>query len=78
MSLEGHIENGVVVFDKPVSLPNGTAVRVEVLEAPVKVKGADQPGHFLHHYKEVIGTVTDLPADAARNHDHYLFGLPKK
>jgi hypothetical protein len=31
MSLEVHIENGRVVFDEPVSLPNGTPVRVEVL-----------------------------------------------
>jgi hypothetical protein len=31
MSLEGHIEDGRVVFDEPVSLPNGTAVRVEVV-----------------------------------------------
>ncbi len=32
MSLEGHIENGRVVFDEPVSLPNGTPVRVEVVQ----------------------------------------------
>jgi hypothetical protein len=31
MSLAGHIENGVVIFDQPVSLAtNGTPVRVEV------------------------------------------------
>jgi|SRR5579859_6217038 len=30
MSFQGHIENGVVVFDEPVTIPEGTAVRVEV------------------------------------------------
>lgn len=80
MSLEGHIENGVVVFNEPVSLPDGTPVRVEVVPA-VSHEGqgmAERTGHFLNHYKDVIGTVTDLPADAALNHDHYLYGLPKK
>lgn len=42
MSLEGHIENGRVVFDEPVSLPNGTQVRVEVVEA----NGAPTPGRY--------------------------------
>jgi hypothetical protein len=31
MTYEGHIENGVVVFDPPVPLPEGTEVRVEPL-----------------------------------------------
>ncbi len=33
MSFHGHVENGVVVFDVPISLPNGTAVRVEPMAA---------------------------------------------
>jgi hypothetical protein len=31
MVFKGHIENGVVVFPQPVSLPNGTPVRVEAV-----------------------------------------------
>lgn len=30
----GHIENGGVVFDQPVPLPDGTPVQVEALAAP--------------------------------------------
>jgi hypothetical protein len=30
MTYQGHIENGIVVFDEPISLPDGTEVRVEV------------------------------------------------
>lgn len=80
MTLEGRIENGVVVFNEPISLPNGTAVRVEVVEAnAAKDRDTEQrSGHFMNHYKKVIGTVDDLPSDAALNHDHYLYGLPKK
>lgn len=36
MSFQGHIENGVVVLDEPVSLPNGTVVRVEPVESSRK------------------------------------------
>jgi hypothetical protein len=33
MSFQGHIHNGVVVFDEPAALPEGTKVRVEPLNA---------------------------------------------
>jgi len=69
MSLEGHIENGVVVFDRPVSLPNGTPVRVEVV-APGKT--------LAEPFQGVIGAGVDLPEDMAKNHDHYLHGTPRQ
>ena len=34
MVFEGHVENGVVVFETPLPLPDGTPVRVESLAAP--------------------------------------------
>jgi hypothetical protein len=42
MSFQGHIENGAVVLDEPVSLPNGTVVRIELVDAAkeqAKVRG---------------------------------------
>lgn len=33
MSFQGHVENGVIVFDEPVSLAEGTKVRVEEVSA---------------------------------------------
>jgi len=38
MNFQGHVERGVVIFDEPVSLPDGTEVRVE----PV----VPMPGNF--------------------------------
>ena len=71
MSLPGHIENGVVVFDEPVSLPDGTAVRVEpVPEVPRKT--------LAERFQNVIGAGIDLPDDMAKNHDEYLHGTPKQ
>ena len=72
MELEGTVQNGVVVFDDAVPLPEGTRVRVAV-------KDESPPGPLTHydHYKEIIGAFTG-PEDFARNHDHYIHGTPKK
>ena len=71
MSFQGHIQNGGVVFDEPVTLPEGSEVRVEVVSSPVRKTLAER-------YKNIIGVVDDLPEDMAENHDHYLHGTPKK
>jgi hypothetical protein len=42
MSFQGHIENGMVVFDEEVSLPDGTRVRVDPLTSP-KEPDASKP-----------------------------------
>ena len=76
MSLEGHIENGVVVFDQPAPLPEGTRVRVE----PVKERKPrqNQAPTLLERLGDVVGKAEGLPDDAALNVDHYLYGHPKK
>ncbi len=71
MSYRGHVENGVVVFDQPVALPDGTRVSVEPSPPPERRTLAER----LHR---VIGAAKGLPSDLARNHDHYLHGRPKK
>jgi hypothetical protein len=71
VSFEGHIENGVVVFDQPMSLPEGTAVRVEAVALPSRKTLAER-------FKDVIGAGVNLPEDLAANHDHYRHGTPKR
>jgi hypothetical protein len=77
---DGHIENGVVVFDQPVPLPDGTPVRVEPLTklARREPEPTSEPRSFLDRYRDVIGKPLDLPADGSANIDHYLYGQPKK
>jgi hypothetical protein len=76
MTLEGRIENGRVVFDGPVPLLDGTPVRVEPLPktetAPIRAPS------LLEQLGNVVGAIHDLPEDLAINHDHYLYGTPKK
>ena len=71
MSFQGHVQNGVVVFDEPVSLPEGAVVRVELIASSPRQTLAER-------YKNIIGTVHDLPEDMAENHDHYLHRAPKQ
>jgi len=77
MSYRGHIEDGVVVLDDDVQLPNGTAVNVEpvipVLTEPVE----DEIPTLYDRLKPFVGAVQGLPPDLAKNHDHYLHGAAK-
>ena len=43
MSFQGHIENGVVVFDEPVPLPAGTVVCVEPAPIPKQMPDVGEP-----------------------------------
>lgn len=72
MTYRGRIKNGVVVLDSPATLPEG--VEVQVIRA-----GEDQlPPTWAEAFKDITGKAEGLPADMARNHDHYLHGAPKK
>ena len=73
MSYIGHIENGVVKFDEPVDLPEGTTVSVDVRDEPVVTSSS-----FYDEIKDLIEPMDDLPKDLSRNIDHYLYGSPKQ
>jgi hypothetical protein len=78
MTYSGKVRNGVVVFDAPVPLAEGAPVNVEAIE-PEKPTGAAEEGPTWGEVlKDVIGKAEGLPSDAARNHDHYLYGTPKR
>ncbi|MBM4032322.1 MAG: hypothetical protein FJ291_11100 [Planctomycetes bacterium] len=71
MPYNGHVKDGMVVLDEPVALPEGAPVRVELAAAGPRRSLAER-------LRDVIGVSKGLPADMARNHDHYLHGAPKK
>lgn len=76
MSYTGKVQNGVVVLPPEAHLPEGTEVRVErVKKQGRKPRAANSLGKMLLQF---AGKAKGLPADMARNHDHYLHGLPKK
>lgn len=71
MTYRGHVENGLVVLDDPVALPEGASVQVDLVD--------EEAGATLYErLKSVIGKAKGLPPDAAQNVDHYLYGQPKQ
>lgn len=72
MTFTATVENGKVVVPAEVSLPSGTKVRVETIEA---WPGEEALGQKL---RALDGIATGLPKDLAENHDHYLHGKPKR
>jgi len=77
MVYKGHIENGVVLLDESVDLPEGTVVHVEVRLAGDAAEPEMAPT-LAERLSAVDGMVEGLPEDAAENVDHYLYGLAKR
>ena len=83
MTYRGRVQGGVVVLADQVDLPEGTEVNVEPIAHPAAAQPAqDPPPPREQTLAEVLlsfaGKATGLPPDASRNHDRYLYGLPKK
>jgi hypothetical protein len=80
MTYRGRVQDGMVLLEEAIDLPNGTQVRVE----PVNQTGiADatklpEPPSWAEVFKDVLGKAENLPEDLAENHDHYIRGTPKK
>ena len=70
MTVEGRVENGAIVVEPPTKLPEGARVRIEVISG-AEPSLFDRIGHL-------AGKAKHLPPDAAQQHDHYLYGTPKK
>jgi hypothetical protein len=71
MSYKGKVKNGVVVLPRHAKLANGTEVEV----TPVSKPPADD---FTDMLIKVARKVRGLPRDLAAQHDHYLYGTPKR
>jgi hypothetical protein len=61
------VQGGQLVLKSPLELPDGTVVRVQV--------GEPEPHPLTWIAEHAINTgITDL----AEEHDHYIYGTPKK
>ena len=78
MTYRGHVKNGVIVLDEPADLPEGADVHVELAEPQQKPEPEDKVPTLYERLKPVIGKAKHMPPDAAINHDHYLYGMPKR
>lgn len=81
MEYRGTIHSGLVVLENGAGLPDGTQVRVTPIEAeqsPTSPADAPPTGTLGARLMKFAGRARGLPADLARNHDHYLYGTPKR
>ncbi len=75
-TLTAHFDGKVLIPDEPVKLPVNCALKVHV--EPVKQAPlTDSPLQRLVQLAKSF-PVTGGPSDGAAQHDHYLYGLPKK
>jgi hypothetical protein len=66
----------VFVPDQPANLTVGQRVRVLVAESPSN--GEAHKKLTLGEFLEQFPSDPDSPTDAAAQHDHYLYGTPKR
>ncbi len=69
MAYRGTYKNGVVTLDEPAPLSDGQRVTIE-LEATESTA--------TQRLLKLAGNFADSPADASVDHDHYLYGAPKR
>ena len=78
MTVRGHVKNGLVVLDTPTTLPDGAEVEVR-LTGEDEQTGDDAPRTTLYErLKPFVRRLEGLPSDLTENHDHYLYGTPKR
>jgi hypothetical protein len=79
MVYRGYVKNGVVVLEGSVALPEGLEVRVELpSHAPAEATREENRQTLGQRLLKHAGKAVGLPVDAARNHDHHLYGSPRQ
>lgn len=69
--IDAHFDGKVFIPDEPVELPVGQPLRIQI----------DVPDGNVGAFADLLSFAADLPdapADLAAQHDHYLYGTPKK
>jgi hypothetical protein len=74
--IPAHFDGKVIVPDCPVDLPRNQALILQVEPVGATVDGVN--GSSLQWLAEHAMDSPDLPADLSHQHDHYLYGAPKK
>lgn len=82
MTYEGRVHHGIIVLNGGQILPEGVAVQVVVAPRDLRSEpDGDAPSiwdDLARLGREVDSALCNLPDDLAINHDHYLYGTPKR
>jgi len=75
--LKAHFDGKVLVPDEPVDLPVNCELEVQIQVAAQNGSG-EKPLEKLAKALSQLEPNPDWPADGAAQHDHYLYGTPKR
>ncbi len=78
MTYQGHVENGHVILDGGVTLPNGTPVVVTIAPPAEATAEKREIRSLYERMKPIIGIAKDLPPDASSRIDEILYGRDEK
>ncbi len=78
MVFRGHVENGAIHLDDAPALPEGADVEVRLLSQDLAAGHDEEMPSVLETLKDFVGKAKGLPPDMSINHDHYLYGMPKR
>ncbi|MGB7158688.1 MAG: hypothetical protein WBD40_11515 [Tepidisphaeraceae bacterium] len=76
VAIKGHFDGKVFVPDEPVDLPRNRPLVLHV-EMPPEPQAPAKGQGLWDVLKPHVGSVT-MPADWSLEHDHYLYGTPKR
>jgi hypothetical protein len=76
VAIRGHFDGKVFVPDEPVDLPRNQSVILHVQLAEASSSAPNSEGLWTS-LKKYEGSI-EGPSDWSSEHDHYLYGTPKK
>jgi hypothetical protein len=76
-TLKARFDGHVLVPQSPLNLPAGCEVEIS-LTPPTPPGAPERPLTALAEIAYLFPDNPDYPQDAAAQHDHYLYGLPKR
>lgn len=77
IQFSAHFDGKNICPDEPVSLPENVPLRITVDNASTPPASGNGPLDLFDRLESQSGLV-DGPTDWASEHDHYLYGAPKK
>ena len=76
IAINAHYDGRVIIPDEPVNLPPNQALIVRIETKDVDHSPARESA--LAWLAANASDGTDVPSDLAHQHDHYLYGVPKR
>jgi hypothetical protein len=76
VTLKARFDGRVFVPEEPVDLPAGCELEISITSLPEQARSSTL--RQLAEIAEQYPPNPDLPTDLAAQHDHYLYGTPKR